>query len=75
MQALEHYRQVIGIPAKLIVCGMASNGFSIAAPNMAGCSIWLASMPPHRRSWQILHARHQEYRRQDVLERMMSDRI
>jgi 60 kDa SS-A/Ro ribonucleoprotein len=26
----------MGIPAKLIVCGMVSNGFSIADPNDSG---------------------------------------
>ena len=35
-QALEQYRQKFGIPAKLIVVGMTSNGFSIADPNDAG---------------------------------------
>jgi len=36
VQALEQYRQKTGIPAKLIVVGMVSNGFSIADPNDAG---------------------------------------
>lgn len=35
-QALQAYRDVTGIPAKLIVVGMASNGFTIADPNDAG---------------------------------------
>jgi 60 kDa SS-A/Ro ribonucleoprotein len=35
-QALQQYRQVSGIPAKLIVVGMTSTGFSIADPNDAG---------------------------------------
>lgn len=35
-QALQQYRQKTGIPAKLIVCGMASNGFTIADPSDAG---------------------------------------
>lgn len=35
-QALEQYRQKMGIPAKLIVVGMVSNGFTIADPNDAG---------------------------------------
>ena len=35
-QALQAYRERMGIPAKLIVVGMASNGFSIADPNDAG---------------------------------------
>jgi 60 kDa SS-A/Ro ribonucleoprotein len=35
-QALEQYRQKSGIPARLIVVGMVSNGFSIADPNDAG---------------------------------------
>jgi 60 kDa SS-A/Ro ribonucleoprotein len=35
-QALERYRQKTGIPAKLVVVGMVSNGFSIADPNDAG---------------------------------------
>lgn len=36
VQALREYRQKMGIDAKLIVCGMVSNGFSIADPNDAG---------------------------------------
>lgn len=35
-QALGAYRQKMGIPAKLVVAGMTSNGFSIADPNDAG---------------------------------------
>jgi 60 kDa SS-A/Ro ribonucleoprotein len=35
-QALERYRQKMGIPARLAVIGMTSNGFSIANPNDAG---------------------------------------
>lgn len=35
-QALRQYRERLGIPAKLIVVGMTSNGFSIADPNDAG---------------------------------------
>ena len=35
-QALIQYRQKTGIPAKLVVVGMVSNGFSIADPNDAG---------------------------------------
>jgi len=35
-QALRAYREARGIPAKLIVVGMVSNGFSIADPNDAG---------------------------------------
>ncbi len=35
-QALREYRQRTGIPAKLVVVGMVSNGFSIADPNDAG---------------------------------------
>ncbi len=35
-QALVQYRQKTGIPAKLIVVGMVSNGFTIADPNDAG---------------------------------------
>jgi 60 kDa SS-A/Ro ribonucleoprotein len=31
-QALEDYRQAAGIVARLVVCGMVSNGFSIADP-------------------------------------------
>lgn len=34
--ALRQYRQKTGIPAKMVVCGMVSNGFSIADPNDAG---------------------------------------
>jgi 60 kDa SS-A/Ro ribonucleoprotein len=36
VQALREYRQKIGIPAKLVVVGMVSNGFSIADPDDAG---------------------------------------
>lgn len=35
-QALRAYRQACGRPAKLVVVGMTSNGFSIADPNDAG---------------------------------------
>lgn len=35
-QALRKYRDEMGIPAKLIVCAMVSNGFTIADPNDAG---------------------------------------
>ncbi len=35
-QALDKYRQATGIPAKMVVCGMTSNGFSIANPEDAG---------------------------------------
>jgi len=35
-QALQAYRNQTGIPAKLIVVGMESNGFSIADPNDGG---------------------------------------
>jgi 60 kDa SS-A/Ro ribonucleoprotein len=35
-QALQQYREKMGIPAKLIVVGMVSNGFTIADPNDAG---------------------------------------
>lgn len=35
-QALQEYRQKMGIPAKLVVVGMASNGFTIADPNDTG---------------------------------------
>jgi 60 kDa SS-A/Ro ribonucleoprotein len=35
-QALRQYRERMGILAKLVVVGMASNGFSIADPNDAG---------------------------------------
>jgi 60 kDa SS-A/Ro ribonucleoprotein len=36
VQALRQYRDRMGVPAKLVVVGMASNGFSIADPNDAG---------------------------------------
>lgn len=36
VQALRDYRQRMGIPAKLVVVGMVSNGFTIADPNDAG---------------------------------------
>jgi 60 kDa SS-A/Ro ribonucleoprotein len=35
-QALRAYREARGIPAKLVVVGMTSNGFTIADPNDAG---------------------------------------
>ena len=35
-QALRQYRERLGIPAKLVVVGMASNGFSIADPDDGG---------------------------------------
>ncbi len=35
-QALVEYRQRMGIPAKLVVMGMCSNGFTIANPNDPG---------------------------------------
>jgi len=35
-QALQQYRARMGIPAKLVVVAMASNGFSIANPEDAG---------------------------------------
>jgi 60 kDa SS-A/Ro ribonucleoprotein len=35
-QALNRYREQTGIPAKLVICGMVSNGFSIADPEDAG---------------------------------------
>jgi 60 kDa SS-A/Ro ribonucleoprotein len=34
--ALQQYREQMGIPAKLVVVGMVSNGFSIADPNDVG---------------------------------------
>jgi 60 kDa SS-A/Ro ribonucleoprotein len=36
VQALQRYRERTGIPAKLVVVGMVSNGFSIADPDDAG---------------------------------------
>ena len=36
VQALRQYRERMGIPAKLIVCGMVSNKFTIADPDDAG---------------------------------------
>jgi 60 kDa SS-A/Ro ribonucleoprotein len=35
-RALQAYRKALGIPAKMVVVGMTSNGFSIADPNDAG---------------------------------------
>ena len=35
-QALEQYRRQTGIPARLVVCGMTSTGFSIANPSDSG---------------------------------------
>jgi 60 kDa SS-A/Ro ribonucleoprotein len=37
IQALIRYRDTMGIPAKLVVIGMVSNGFSIAPPDDGGC--------------------------------------
>lgn len=34
--ALREYREKMGIPAKLIVCGMTSNSFTIADPDDRG---------------------------------------
>ena len=36
MQALQQYRQKMGIPAKLIVQAFVANRFTIAHPNDAG---------------------------------------
>jgi 60 kDa SS-A/Ro ribonucleoprotein len=36
VQALADYRRASGIPARLVVVGMVSNGFSIADPNDPG---------------------------------------
>jgi 60 kDa SS-A/Ro ribonucleoprotein len=36
MQALQEYREKMGIPAKLIVCAMTSTGFTIADPEDVG---------------------------------------
>ena len=36
VQALRQYREKTGIPAKLVVVGMVSNGFTIADPSDAG---------------------------------------
>jgi 60 kDa SS-A/Ro ribonucleoprotein len=36
VEALKRYRDRMGIPAKLIVVGMMSNGFTLADPNDAG---------------------------------------
>ena len=36
MEALRQYRREMGIPARLVVVGMVSNGFSIADPEDAG---------------------------------------
>ncbi|MBI5929805.1 MAG: TROVE domain-containing protein [Chloroflexi bacterium] len=36
VQALNQYREKMAIPAKLVVVGMVSNGFTIADPNDAG---------------------------------------
>lgn len=35
-KALQNYRDKMGIPAKLVVCGMVSNGFTIADPKDGG---------------------------------------
>ena len=36
VQALQKYRDKMGIPARLVVVGMTSNGFTIASPDDAG---------------------------------------
>ena len=36
VEALRRYRRTMKIPAKLVVIGMVSNGFSIADPSDAG---------------------------------------
>ncbi|XP_069793925.1 RNA-binding protein RO60 isoform X2 [Narcine bancroftii] len=36
VEALREYRKKMGIPAKLIVCGLGSNGFTIADPDDRG---------------------------------------
>ena len=36
VQALRKYRERMGIPARLVVVGMVSNGFTIADPDDAG---------------------------------------
>lgn len=36
VQALQAYRRQTGIPARLVVVGMVSNGFSVADPDDAG---------------------------------------
>lgn len=36
-EALRNYRAKSGIPAKMIICAMTSNGFSIAPPDDGGC--------------------------------------
>jgi len=35
-EALKQYRKAMGINAKLIVCAMSSNGFTLADPNDSG---------------------------------------
>jgi 60 kDa SS-A/Ro ribonucleoprotein len=46
-KALKQYRRKTGIPAKLIVAGMTSTGFSIADPNDGGSSTLSASTARH----------------------------
>jgi 60 kDa SS-A/Ro ribonucleoprotein len=36
-QALQRYRDIMGIPARLAIVAMTSTGFSIAPPDDAGC--------------------------------------
>ncbi|XP_067846745.1 60 kDa SS-A/Ro ribonucleoprotein [Heptranchias perlo] len=36
VEALREYRKKMGIPAKLIVCGLSSNGFTVADPDDRG---------------------------------------
>ena len=48
VQALRDYRHASGIDARLVVVGMVSNGFSIADPQIRGCSTSSASTPRRR---------------------------
>jgi len=56
-EALKRYRERTGIPAKLIVAGMVSNGFSMADPNDGGMLDVVDSTPQFRRSWLTLQGR------------------
>ena len=55
-QALDQYRQTMGKDARVIVCGLVSNGFTIADPNDAGMldAVGMdASLPQIMRSFAL----------------------
>ncbi|KAB0394967.1 hypothetical protein E2I00_000634 [Balaenoptera physalus] len=60
--ALREYRKNMDIPAKLIVCGMTSNGFTIADPDDRGmldmCGFDTGALDPCKTPYWINHFRH-----------------